>query len=208
MVSDRENRNAFNAMDLNIRSAHTQWVQRHQSMNIAPQITFCSRCCDGVERCYFAVILFLAAHFALLVGVTTPDKFYFDEVHYVPAARQMLEPAPLGVAAQSNASATGKAIDRAVDPQLWRHAAGLALSGRAVRIAGDRRDVSLRSSHCFAAQGPAVASALLAFFNQMVFVQSRIAMLDIFCIGVWACSQSRRFLHGFPQAAAAALVLP
>jgi len=41
-----------------------------------------------------AVILFLAAHFALLVGVTTPDKFYFDEVHYVPAARQMLEPAP------------------------------------------------------------------------------------------------------------------
>ena len=39
-----------------------------------------------------AVILFLAAHFALLAGVTTPDKFVFDEVHYVPAARQMLEP--------------------------------------------------------------------------------------------------------------------
>jgi dolichyl-phosphate-mannose-protein mannosyltransferase len=31
----------------------------------------------------------------------------------------------------------------------------------------------------FTAQGPAVASALIAFFNQMVFVQSRIAMLDI-----------------------------
>jgi dolichyl-phosphate-mannose-protein mannosyltransferase len=40
-----------------------------------------------------AAIIFLCAHFALLVGVTTPDKFYFDEVHYVPAARQMLEPA-------------------------------------------------------------------------------------------------------------------
>jgi dolichyl-phosphate-mannose-protein mannosyltransferase len=39
-----------------------------------------------------AVIIFLAAHFALLVGVTTPEKFYFDEVHDVPAARQMLEP--------------------------------------------------------------------------------------------------------------------
>jgi dolichyl-phosphate-mannose-protein mannosyltransferase len=39
-----------------------------------------------------AVIIFFAAHFALLVGVTTPEKFYFDEVHYVPAARQMLEP--------------------------------------------------------------------------------------------------------------------
>ena len=34
----------------------------------------------------------------------------------------------------------------------------------------------------FRAQGPAVASALLAFFNQMVFVQSRIAMSDIFVL--------------------------
>ena len=39
-----------------------------------------------------AGIIFIIAHFALLVGVTTPEKFYFDEVHYVPAARQMLEP--------------------------------------------------------------------------------------------------------------------
>jgi len=39
-----------------------------------------------------AIILFLFAHVALLAGLTTPDKFYFDEVHYVPAARQMLEP--------------------------------------------------------------------------------------------------------------------
>jgi predicted membrane-bound dolichyl-phosphate-mannose-protein mannosyltransferase len=31
----------------------------------------------------------------------------------------------------------------------------------------------------FASRGPAVAARLLAFFNQMVFVQSRIAMLDI-----------------------------
>jgi dolichyl-phosphate-mannose-protein mannosyltransferase len=34
----------------------------------------------------------------------------------------------------------------------------------------------------FTAQGPAIASALLAFFNQMVFVQSQIAMLDIFAL--------------------------
>jgi dolichyl-phosphate-mannose-protein mannosyltransferase len=37
-------------------------------------------------------IVLVVAHLALLVGVTTPEKFYFDEVHYVPAARQMLEP--------------------------------------------------------------------------------------------------------------------
>ena len=39
-----------------------------------------------------AGIIFFIAHFAMLLGVTTPEKFYFDEVHYVPAARQMLEP--------------------------------------------------------------------------------------------------------------------
>src|SRR4029079_12257679 len=39
-----------------------------------------------------AVVIFLTAHLALLIGLTTPDKFVFDEVHYVPAARQMLEP--------------------------------------------------------------------------------------------------------------------
>jgi dolichyl-phosphate-mannose-protein mannosyltransferase len=27
-----------------------------------------------------------------VVGVTTPEKFFFDKVHEVPAARQMLEP--------------------------------------------------------------------------------------------------------------------
>src|SRR6185312_9003911 len=39
-----------------------------------------------------SVIIFLVAHAALLIGITTPEKFVFDEVHYVPAARQMLEP--------------------------------------------------------------------------------------------------------------------
>ena len=39
-----------------------------------------------------AAIIFVAAHLALMVGLTTPEKFVFDEVHYVPAARQMLEP--------------------------------------------------------------------------------------------------------------------
>src|ERR1700759_4776021 len=37
-----------------------------------------------------AAIIFVVAHFALLTGVAAPEKFYFDEVHYVPAARQML----------------------------------------------------------------------------------------------------------------------
>ena len=47
---------------------------------------------SAAQTAGIAVILFLGAHLAFLAGVTTPDKFYFDEVHYVPAARQMLEP--------------------------------------------------------------------------------------------------------------------
>jgi dolichyl-phosphate-mannose--protein O-mannosyl transferase len=50
----------------------------------------------------------------------------------------------------------------------------------------------------FAAQGPAIASALLAFFNQMLFVQARIAMLDIFALafGLFATAA---FIHGFKK---------
>ena len=82
-------------------------LKRHQSVNIAPETLsslknshrnssktlekkFQSRI--PCEKLIVAVIMFFAAHFALLVGVTTPEKFVFDEVHYVPAARQMLEP--------------------------------------------------------------------------------------------------------------------
>jgi dolichyl-phosphate-mannose--protein O-mannosyl transferase len=48
----------------------------------------------------------------------------------------------------------------------------------------------------FAAQGPAIASALLAFFNQMLFVQSRIAMLDIFALA-FSLFAIAAFMQGF-----------
>jgi dolichyl-phosphate-mannose-protein mannosyltransferase len=48
----------------------------------------------------------------------------------------------------------------------------------------------------FSGQGPAVAAALLAFFNQMLFVQSRIAMLDIFAL-VFGLFGIAAFMHGF-----------
>ena len=48
----------------------------------------------------------------------------------------------------------------------------------------------------FAAQGPALATALPTVFNQMVFVQSRIAMLDI-CALTFALLGIAAFMHGF-----------
>jgi dolichyl-phosphate-mannose--protein O-mannosyl transferase len=142
-----------------------------------------------------AVIIFFIAHFALLVGVTTPDKFYFDEVHYVPAARQMLEPVmPTPMLNPMHPPLAKQLIALSIHsfgdvPLGWRYPGVLfgALATVAMYLCG----LAL-----FAAQGPAVASALLAFFNQMLFVQARIAMLDIFALafGLFAIAA---FMHGF-----------
>lgn len=142
-----------------------------------------------------AVVIFFAAHFLLLVGVTTPDKFVFDEVHYVPAARQMLEPVMLQpmlnpmhppLAKQLIALSILTFGDNALG---WRYPG--VLFGALAVVA-----IYLCALALFAAQGPAIAAALIAFFNQMLFVESRIAMLDIFALafGLFAIAA---FLHGF-----------
>ena len=144
-----------------------------------------------------AIILFLFAHLALLVGLTTPDKFYFDEVHYVPAARQMLEPVtstpmlnPMHPPLAKQLIALS-ILTFGDGPLGWRYPA--ALFGALAIVAMYFCGLAL-----FRAQGPAVASALLAFFNQMLFVQSRIAMLDIFTLtfGLFGIAA---FIHGFSE---------
>src|SRR5436305_7259542 len=37
------------------------------------------------------LLVFLLGCFVLLIGIDTPDHPYFDETHYVPAARQLLQ---------------------------------------------------------------------------------------------------------------------
>jgi len=149
-----------------------------------------------------ALILFFAAHVALLVGVTAPEKLYFDEVHYVPAARQLLEPAPTGPMLNPMHPPLAKELIALSirtfgdGPLGWRFPAALfgALAVVAVYLCG----LTL-----FASWGPAVAAALLAFFNQMLFVQSRIATLDIFALALGLFGIAA-FMHGFrkprPQA--------
>jgi dolichyl-phosphate-mannose-protein mannosyltransferase len=142
-----------------------------------------------------AFVLFFAAHFALLAGVTTPDKFYFDEVHYVPAARQMLEPVmPSPMLNPMHPPLAKQLIALSIrsfgdTPLGWRYPS--VLFGSLAIVAMYFCGLAL-----FAAQGPAIAAALLAFFNQMVFVQSRIAMLDIFALafGLFAIAA---FMQGF-----------
>jgi dolichyl-phosphate-mannose-protein mannosyltransferase len=169
-------------------------MPRHQSVNNlreSPSVPNHSAARNSI----IAVVIFFAAHFSILVGVTTPDKFYFDEVHYVPAARQMLEPvtpAPMlnpmhpPLAKQLMALSIRTFGDV---PLGWRYPG--VLFGSLAIVA-----VYLCGLALFAAQGPAIAAALLAFFNQMLFVQSRIAMLDIFALG-FGLFAIASFMHGF-----------
>ena len=151
-----------------------------------------------------AAIIFVIGHFAMLAGVTTPEKFYFDEVHYVPAARQMLEPVmrepilnPMHppLAKQLIALSIRSLGD---GPLGWRYPA--VLFGSLALVA-----VYLCGLALFAAQGPAIAATLLAFFNQMLFVQSRIAMLDIFALA-FSLFAIAAFMHGFRADAPASVV--
>ena len=130
-----------------------------------------------------------------MIGLTTPDKITFDEVHYVPAAKQMLEPGtptPLlnpmhpPLAKQFMAWSIRIFGDA---PLGWRYPSVLfgALSIVAMYLCG---------LVLFAAQGPALATAVLAFLNQMVFVQSRIAMLDIYALA-FDLFGIAAFMHGF-----------
>ena len=142
-----------------------------------------------------AAILFVLAHFAMLIGVTTPEKFYFDEVHYVPAARQMLEPVmPQPMLNPMHPPLAKQFIALSIHsfgdgPLGWRYPG--VLFGSLAIVA-----VYLCGLALFAAQGPAIAASLLAFFNQMLFVQSRIAMLDIFAL-TFSLFAIAAFIHGF-----------
>jgi dolichyl-phosphate-mannose--protein O-mannosyl transferase len=145
-----------------------------------------------------ATIIFIVAHIVLLLGITLPDKLYFDEVHYVPAARQMLLPVlqepilnPMHPPLAKEIIALSIRTFGDV-PLGWRYPA--ALFGALALVA-----VYLGGLALFESQEHAIAAALLAFFNQMLFVQSRIAMLDIFAL-TFSLFAIAAFVHGFRQA--------
>jgi dolichyl-phosphate-mannose-protein mannosyltransferase len=142
-----------------------------------------------------SVIIFLAAHAALLIGITNPDKFVFDEVHYVPAARQMLEPVmPSPMLNPMHPPLAKQIIAFSIhmlgdNPLGWRYPG--ALFGALAVVA-----VYLGALALFASQPAAIAAALIAFFNQMLFVMARTAMLDIFAL-TFALFGIAAFLFGF-----------
>jgi dolichyl-phosphate-mannose-protein mannosyltransferase len=127
------------------------------------------------------LIVFLLSYFVLLIGIDTPDHPYFDETHYVPAARQLLqthfavptlnlEHPPL--AKELMALSIWLFGD---NPFGWRTMSALfgALALTGVYLCGR----ALFDDHRAALWATAIAA-----LNQMLFVQARIAMLDIFAL--------------------------
>ena len=144
------------------------------------------------------VIIFLTAHAALLIGITAPDKFVFDEVHYVPAARQMLEPVmPSPMLNPMHPPLAKQIIAFSIrvlgdNPLGWRYPG--TLFGALAIVA-----IYLGALALFASSSAAIAAALIAFFNQMLFVMARTAMLDIFAL-TFTLFGIAAFLFGFRRA--------
>jgi dolichyl-phosphate-mannose-protein mannosyltransferase len=140
-------------------------------------------------------VMFVAVHAMLLIGLSTPQKFVFDEVHYAPAARQMLlqaktspmlNPMHPPLAKELIALSIKTFGDNAFG---WRYPGTLfgALAVVAIYLCG----LAL-----FKAQGPAIAAAAFAFLNQMLAVAARMATLDIFALGFGLLAIAA-FMHGY-----------
>ena len=144
-----------------------------------------------------AAAIFVAAHLLLMIGITTPEKIVFDEVHYVPAAKQLLEKGPHESLLNPMHPPLAKEFMAASikifgdSPLGWRYPS--AVFG-ALAIVG----IYLCGLALFGSQGAALAAAALTFLNQMVFVQSRIAMLDIYALA-FDLFGIAAFIHGFRQ---------
>ena len=147
---------------------------------------------DPADWCAVIAVFFLALVWWRL-GV--PSRIYFDEVHYVPAARKLIE----GVRANPEHPLLAKQVlawsiqGLGDKPLYWRvpsalfGAMGLFAFSRLVWFASGRRDAAL------------IATGLLAT-NFLWFIQSRIAMLDMTMAGLgmaalWQFAAAVRLPH-------------
>lgn len=123
-----------------------------------------------------ALLIGLAAQALFTVHLDRPTRIMFDEVHYVPAARAILDlEGPRNVEhpmVGKELIAAGMAVF-GDNPIGWRITA--ALAGTAT-VLGVFAFLWL----LLGTARPALIGAALALLNQTIFVQARTAMLDIF----------------------------
>lgn len=144
-----------------------------------------------------AILIGVAAQLLFTIGLARPSIVNFDEIHYVTAARVLLE---LSHAANPEHPLLGKSLIAlgmlifGDNPIGWRALSTLAGTVTVVGVYAFTRSLTHGTR-------PALFAALFAMLNQMVFVQARIGMLDGFMAAflvwggvlfVWAMSAQRR----------------
>ena len=133
-----------------------------------------------------AVFLYAVAQILFLIGINAPRGYDFDESHYVPAAKQVLqlesdpnrEHPPLGKLLM--AIGIGLFGDR---PLGWRF---MSTVFGALTLVG----MYLWGLALFSDRSVALWAALLTLVNHLLYVQARIGMLDTFMFAflAWACA--------------------
>ncbi|WP_244021872.1 dolichyl-phosphate-mannose--protein mannosyltransferase [Novosphingobium organovorum] len=144
---------------------------------------------DPIQWCIALSLAFLAL---LLWRIGFPSAFYFDEVHYVPAARDLLKLVPANREHPMFAKEVIAGFIAAMGdtPLAWR--LGPALVG-AAGLFGFSRFVW----HISGRERATILALVLLATNFMWFVQSRIAMLDMIeagmcMIGLWQFAAALR----------------
>jgi dolichyl-phosphate-mannose--protein O-mannosyl transferase len=143
---------------------------------------------DPLALCVIATFTFFAI---ASYGLLSPSSLYFDETHYVPAARSLLEL----VAANQEHPLLAKEIMAASIRLLGDHPLGWrlpSLLAGALGLFAFGRLVWWTSHRRFAT----IAAIVLLGTNFLWFIHSRIAMLDIFAaslflVALWQFAQTR-----------------
>lgn len=145
---------------------------------------------DRLTPLQMALLLALVAQALFVVALGRPDMMMFDETHYVPAARAtfgMLQPTNvehplfakwligLSMTLFGDSAAGWRALSTAMGTVTI-----LAVYSIALALFGGVRT--------------AATAALLALLNQLVYVQARIAMLDIY-MGAFLLTAAALILH-------------
>lgn len=144
-----------------------------------------------------ALLLGLAAQLLFTVHIDRPSRIMFDETHYVAASKTMLEmthPVNKEHPLLGKEMIAGGILVFGDNPYGWRLMSSFA--GTATVIAGFAFLFLLTG-----AMRPAIVGALLMMLNQLLFIQARIGMLDIFlgAFLLWALVLMLWAMRGTPR---------